>query len=570
MSSNPDHVAKAQSYLASVLNAEVLACRWVKLACERAERDHARETDPAWPFRFDADKANRVCRFLEALPHIQGPLGGQKVVLEPWQCFIVTELFGWVWKETSTRRYRRASLWVPKGNGKTIICAGLALYLAFADKEPGADVVCTATSLEQAKLALNTAREQMIKNDKLAAKLGVKVRAYDIIKPDASKLRGLPAKGSSTEGVSLQGGIIDEIHAAKNRGVYDSLRTACSKRPQAMLFTISTAGEDTSGVGFEVYTYCQSLLSGEKEDEEFFCVIYGLDESDDWSTEESWRKANPNFGVSVDAKGIRAECHRAISLASMEPAFRTKHCNEWVSAFGGELPFLPLDKIRKCYDKDLKDDFTGTCTLGLDLASRLDLTTVVRVHGKRIDERLHYYVFCNAWLPAATLAKAKNASYPGWLRDGFLSETPGSTVDLEQIEEHVYGLLTRLPVREIDYDPLQSAYLVSRLQKRAPEMEQVFVEISQTAKYFTGGMLELEAAVADNRLHTNSPLLLWCLTNLRCKRASTNLLFPARPREIEQKIDAAVALVMALRSCAVLPLDESTASPYETGGILFV
>lgn len=562
--------AKAQGYIDGVLLGAIPACQLVRNAVERAKRDLARESDPVWPFRFDSAKAARACKFIELLCHIQGPLAGQRIVLEPWQRFVIETIFGFVWKDSGTRRFRRAACFVPKGNGKSILAAGIALYLMAADGEGGADCICTATSLDQARIVLDTARNQALKDHVLCEKFGLQVLARKVVQPKSnSVLRGLPAKGSSIEGISLHAGVIDEIHASKGRTVYDNLRTACSKRTQALLFIISTAGDDISGIGYEVYSYCEGVLNGAKEDEEFFAILYGLDEGDAWDTEAAWRKANPNFGVSVDARGIRAECNRAVQLPSNEAAFRTKHCNEWVSA-GGEEPFLPMEKVRKCFDPTLVDDFANTpCSVGMDLASRLDLCSVSRVHAKKIDGKTHYYAFSKSWLPAATLLRSQNASYQGWLRQGWLTETPGSVTDLEIIECHVLELLNLYAVRDISFDPLQSNYLVSRLQKQT-EKPDLFIEFGQFAKYFTPGMVELETAVADGRLHTNNPLLLWCLSNLRAKRTGANLVYPTRPKDIALKIDAAVAVVMALRSVAAIPLDETAKSVYEERGILLL
>jgi len=564
-------VAKADAYRADVFCGRVPACEWVRLAVKRATDDRLKQSEDGFPFRFDEARAERVCKFISLLTHIQGPKAGERIVLEPWQCFVLTEIFGWVWKGTGTRRFKRAYLEIPKGNGKTILAAGIALYLMCADQEGGADVIATASSYEQARLCLDTARNMCLKDRILQSKFGLNVLAHKITQPKSvSKLRGLPAKGSATEGTSVHGAVLDELHLAKTRAVYDSLRTATSKRPQAILVCITTAGNDTAGVCFEVHTHVEEILAGKRVDESFWGCIWSIDDGDDWRAEASWRKANPNWGVSVDAQGLREEIGRALQLASMEEAAKQKHLCIW-SNDKGESPFLTLENVRKCYDSELKDDLEGEIAVGMDLASRLDLTAVVRLHAKHIDGQLHYYAFCKAWLPAETLARAKNASYQGWAKNGFLFETPGNIVDLSYVEEHIAATLDKYITRAIVFDPLQSNLLVTRLQKQKPETQEVWIEMTQSGKYFTPGMLLLEELVADGRFHTNSPLLLWCLSNLRCKKGVTNLLFPTRPKDEAQKIDAAVATVMALTACSNTSLAESmTASVYENQDVFFV
>jgi phage terminase large subunit-like protein len=567
----PNFIELADSYRASVTTGKTPACEWVKLCVKRATDDRAKQTQDGFPFRFDVKKAERVCKFISLLTHIQGPLAGQRITLEPWQAFTLTELFGWVWKTTGTRRYKRAYIEVPKGNGKTIIAAGVALYLVGADEEKGADVIATASSYEQARLCLDTARNMALKDKTLCSKYGLEVLAHKVTVPrTVSKLRGLPAKGSATEGTSVHGAVLDELHLAKTRAIYDSLRTATSKRPQAILVAITTAGNDTSGICYEIHTHVEELLLGKRVDESFWGCIWSIDDGDDWRTEAAWRKANPNWGISVDAQGLREEAGRALQLASMEEGFKQKHLCIWSGSFG-EIPFLPLEKVRPCYDANLKDDLEGEVAVGMDLASRLDLTAVVRIHAKRVNNELHYYAFCKAWLPADTIVRSKNASYQGWLSGGYLTETPGSIVDLSYVEDYVSDVLGKYRVRNIIFDPLQSNLLVTRLQKNKPEHKDVWVEMTQSGKYFTPGMLLLEELVADGRFHTNSPLLMWCLANLRCKRGVTNLLFPTRPKDETQKVDAGVATIMGLTACSNTALDESlTASPYDTRGVLFI
>jgi phage terminase large subunit-like protein len=564
-------VEQADSYRADVLSGRIPACSSVKLAVKRATDDRVKQTEAGFPFRFDDAKGERVCKFISLLTHIQGPKAGERIALESWQAFVLTEAFGWVWKESGTRRFKRAYLEIPKGNGKTILAAGIALYLMCADLEKGADVIATASSYEQARLCLDTARNMALKDRVLCSKFGLEVMAHKVTQPKTvSKLRGLPAKGSATEGTSVHGAVLDELHLAKTRAVYDSLRTATSKRPQAILVCITTAGNDVSGICYEVHTHVEAILAGEKVDESFFGVIYTIDDGDDWRIESSWRKANPNWGISVDAQGLREEFGRALQLASMEEGAKQKHLNIWSNDLG-ETPFLKLESVRACYDPKLADDMEGEVALGMDLASRLDLTAVVRLHAKRVEDQLHYFAFCKAWLPSETASNARNSQYQGWMKNGFLTETPGSIVDLSYVEDEVSEILGKHRVRQVVFDPLQSNLLVTRLMKAHLEHQEAFVEFTQSGKYFTPGMLLLEELVADGRFHTNSPLLLWCLANLRCKKGFGNLMFPVRPKNIEMKIDGAVATVMALTACSTTPLDESTTgSPYDERGIVFI
>jgi len=271
---------QSDHYMAAIQSGVIPSCEWTRLAVKREMDDRLKQADPAFPFVFDDTRADRICKFISLLTHLQGPLAGQRIKLEDWQVFVLRTIFGWTWRETGTRRFKRAYLEVGKGNGKTILAAGIALYLMCADQEGGADVICTASSYEQARLALDTARNICLKDRVLCSKFGLEVLAHKVTQPrSVSKLRGLPAKGSATEGTSVHGAVLDELHLAKTRAVYDSLRTATSKRPQAILVCITTAGNDTSGVCYEVHTHVEEILMGKRVDESFFGIIYTIDDA---------------------------------------------------------------------------------------------------------------------------------------------------------------------------------------------------------------------------------------------------------------------------------------------------
>src|SRR5579862_3158258 len=141
MAAKKNYVELARQYAAAVLDGSVPACRWVKLACKRAAEDEPRQGQPDFPFYFSEKHANRVCAFMELLRHVQGPMADQCLVLEPWQCFLLCQIFGWLRNGTTTRRYRRVYICLPRGNGKSLLASGVSLYCAFAEGEKGADCI---------------------------------------------------------------------------------------------------------------------------------------------------------------------------------------------------------------------------------------------------------------------------------------------------------------------------------------------------------------------------------------------------------------------------------------------
>lgn len=567
-----DYIQRAERYMAAVLSGEIPACVWVLGAVRRTKEDFAKIGQDGWPFVFDHEKASAVCEFVERLRHCQGPLTGQRIYLEDWQAFVLTQIFGWVWRHNGKRRFKRVYIEVPRGNGKSLICSAVSLFLAFVEGEPGADVVTSASSEMQSRIVLDTARHMVEQNDAMREKLGLRVEVNRILQPKSmSRVRCLPSKASSLEGISVAGAIVDELHVHRDRRVYDSLSTACGKREQSILFVITTAGFDSSGVAAELHDFSERLLENECADESSFAIIYTTDFNDDWRSESTMRKANPNWKISVNAQSVMEEAIRAEQMPSQRASFRTKYLNEWLSGDAGDR-FLDANAVRAALDKTLTDEqFRGQpAVMGCDLASKLDLCSLVRVHQKAINGKPHYYVFCKNWLPEDTLKNSPVSALRGWVEQGHLLITPGSITDHDEIERTIMDEWERADVRDFNYDPFQAAMLTTHLKNKTQQHDK-FVEISQFAKNMTDGMNMLQELVADGRLHTNSPVLLWCMNNMQCKLTGLHFMFPVRPKDRNQKIDAAVALILALKSIAGCPLNESkNENPYLRRGILFI
>jgi phage terminase large subunit-like protein len=559
-----DYCAIARQYCADVAATIAPACQWVQLACQRQTNDLERWATEG-PYRFDEAAANRVCWFIEQLRHVKSSVAtkaGEKIQLLPYQIFILTTIFGWLWRETGKRRFRRAWVEMGRGNGKSTLSSGVALYTAFCCGDGGADVCTAASMLAQARIVLDDARD-MVKADKsLAQRLGLEVTAHTIKQESSnSEIHGLSQKASSAEGLSISTAILDEVHTQRGRQLHDVLSTGTTKRQNSLFLLVTTAGDDVAGIGFEIRTFLQNVLLGDANDESYFGIMFTVDATDDWRSPDTWRKANPSWGISVDPNAISEECNRAKQLPGLAISFRTHHLCEWLQN-GSVDAFLPQDLVRDCYDKNLnEEDFVGQpCTGGLDLARRLDLCSYVRVHSKRgADGRIHHYVFNKNWIPEATARSSTVAAYQTFVARGELICTPGTTTNLEYVEDFILGEVARHPdrkYRDLGFDPMESGLLVTHLRKRTGR-EDFLVECPQSAKYLTAGCIELQDAVASGRLHTNSALLLWCLGNLHCKNFSSNLIQPVRQEDRTQKTDAATALIIALRSVALLPLEET-------------
>lgn len=543
MPSSPrtDHVALANQYIADVLSGKIDACNLVKLACERQKRD----LEGLAGYRFDEKLAGRVCRFIEMLPHIKGSLAGQNITLEPWQCFLLTTAFGWVkdgGPNDGKRRFRRAYVEVPRGNGKSALLSGLTLYALGADGEGGPEVYSAATTRDQAGIVFKDSQNMLRMRPQIAQRTGLQVNAHAIVSTKtAGFYRSLSSQSNSLDGLNLHFGCLDELHAHKTREIYDVLETALGKRVQSFLWAITTAGSNRSGICYEVRDYVVKILNKTVNDDSVFGIIYSIDDGDQWVDEKSWRKANPNWGVSVQPDVIGQLAAKAMQMPSAVNNFLTKHLNVWVSA---DSSWMDMRQWEACGDTSLADEqFYGEeCVVALDLASKVDIAAKVKVFRRFIEGIAHYYVFGAYYLPEQAIADQRNSQYSGWERMGLLRVTAGEVVDIDQIEADVKAEASQFQVRDVGYDPFQATQLSNRLQADGFNM----VEVRPTVLNFSEPMKEIDVLVRQRRLHHNGdPVLAWMVSNVVCHMDAKDNIYPRKERP-ENKIDGVVALIMAI------------------------
>ncbi|WP_370747391.1 terminase large subunit [Parasutterella sp.] len=540
--SKPNYFEISCRYARGVLSGRIPACSLVKKACERQLDDLDRYGDGK-RFIYDAEAGDRICWFIEHLTHVKGELAGQEIKLEPWQVFILHTTFSWKTTE-GIRRFRRVYIEVPRGNGKSSLSSGVALFCLCGDREPGAEVYSFATTRDQAKIVFGDAKEMARQNSKLKRAFDLQVLATSLYVPKTnSYFQAKSAEGSTLDGLNTHLAVIDELHAHKTRAVYDVVETSLGKRRNSLMWVITTAGFDTAGICYEVRSFVKQILNKEAQDESQFGIIYGLDEGDDWTSEEALQKANPNWGVSVRPEIITSLQAKAIARPSAANNFKTKHLDVWCSAASS---WMDMPAWNLCRRSIALSDFEGfDCYMGLDLGAKNDLTAKVLVFPVEENGRLNYYVFGTYYAPRAALLKSGNSQYDGWETLGYLKVTEGAVTDFNQIEADILEDCSRFRVKSVAYDPWQATQLATRLSDNDVPM----VEYRNTVQNMSDPMKWLEALVQDKRLiHEGDPALTWMMGNVVAKRDFKDNVFP-RKEVYENKIDGAVALIMALGLC---------------------
>jgi phage terminase large subunit-like protein len=550
------YVDAAVDYAQGVLDGKIPACKWVKAACRRQLDDLDKyKSSSAYPYKWDISKAEHICRFIELLPHVKGRWCGEKINLEAWQIFILTTIFGWFRKEDGYRRFRTVYIEVPRKNAKSTLTSGVSLYMLTADDEPGSEIYSSATTRNQARIVFDTSLAMAIKESGFRKRYGVVVLQHSIYETiNGGKYVSLSAEGSTLDGLNIHFASVDELHAHKTRDVFDVIETGTGARSQPLVWCITTAGADTSGICYEQRTYVTSILNSTlklhdglgypvkgnpAQDDTYFGIIYTIDDGDAWKDQLVWRKSNPNLDVSVYRDDMERLADKATKLSTARNNFLTKRMNVWVTSAESWMDML---KWESCCDASLDiSDFHGEeCWIGMDLAEKKDFAATVKVFWRGGS----LYVFPLLYLNDTAIEESENSQYIGWRDDGYIIGNEGDVTDFDQIKNDLVESDGLFDLCEIPFDPALSRYFATKLIN---EHSLPLVEIKQNGLTFTSAVTELENLVLEKKLVVSyNPAFNWMIGNVVVKESKfTGLKHPTKDKA-SQKIDGPIALLTAL------------------------
>lgn len=210
-------------------------------------------------------------------------------------------------------------------------------------------------------------------------------REEDNFKPTNSSYQVLSADVANKHGFNTHGVIFDELHTQPNRKLYDVMTQGSGDaRMQPLYFLITTAGNDANSICYEIHQKALDIAAGRKIDPTFYSVIYGADESEDWTDPKVWEKANPSLGITVAMEKVQAACDSAKQNPGEENSFRQLRLNQWVKQ---SVRWMPMEKWDACDFKVDEDELEGrVCYGGLDLSSTTDITAFVLVFPPKDEE----------------------------------------------------------------------------------------------------------------------------------------------------------------------------------------
>ncbi len=492
-------------------------------------------------FIFQLAAAERVRTFFRRfLCHSKGEWAGQPFELLDWQWReIVAPLFGWQ-RPDGTRRFRRGYIEVPKKNGKSCLFSGLSLYLLLADGEPGAEIYSAAVDRDQASIVFTEAANMVEASPHLESRLQVVRSTKRIVDhPSRSYYKALSADVPAKEGLNAHAILIDELHAQRNRDLWDTLRYAGASRRQPLHLAITTAGYDRHSICWEQHDYAAKVQDGTIQDRAFFSFICAAEPDDDWTAPEVWQKANPSFGITLSAEQFAEDCQEAQQSPAKENSFRRYRLNQWTEQ---DVRWLSLERWDAC--SRAPSELEGrSCFAGLDLSSTTDLSALVLVFGDERDEV--YDVLPFFWVPeegARQRERRDHVPYLQWIRQGCLEATPGDVVDYEVIRARIRELGERYRIQEIALDRWNATQLATQLSGDGFEM----VAFGQGYASMSAPTKKLEELVLSQRLaHGGHPVLRWMAGNVSLETDAADNWKPSKKKSIE-RIDGIVAMIMAL------------------------
>lgn len=540
------------SYAKDVVSGKIISCKWHRLACQRHLNNLEQIGKPNFPYLWNPElvsvsgktyrPAERICKFAQLMPHIKGDWAarGELIKLGAWQIFVLGSIFGWVHKDTFKRRFRVADIIVPRKNAKSTLAAVIGLYMLGPDEEFGAEIYSGATSQDQALEVFRPALLMARATPRFCQTYGVSTNASNLsIVENNSKFE--PVIGKPGDGASPSCAIVDEYHEHKTAELFDTMQTGMGARSQPLMLVITTAGSDISGPCYLHQVGLQKILEGVVENDQRFGIIFTVDDDDDWTSEQALRKANPNFGVSVDDEFLKLQQRDAQDDPRKQNVFKTKHLDIWVAAAS---PWLNLFNLQKAGDSNLtvdQEEWDGS-VIGLDLASKQDIASFETLCWKGSGEKRHYYSFTKNYVPEAALEKPENAHYQAWVNAGYLIATPGTMISLTQIEEDVIDMTRLIGCREVAKDPWGGHQMGANLEEEGITV----VDIPQQVRYLSDPMKEIAALVDAGRYHhDDNPCTVWQMSNVEVKEDRNENIFPRKSRA-SNKIDAAIAKIVAM------------------------
>lgn len=520
---------KYKEYALGVVNGDIVACEYVRLACKRYLE---------WFDKYDfrSEKVEKVINFISKLKHYTGSHNGKPFKLLPYQEWIIYSIFGFYYKGSDRRVVNYVYIELARKNGKTALIMAICLYMLIADGENGSEVELVANSAKQAAIGFKMASNYLATIDRK----GKYFKRYrDSIRFDTTKsvLQVLSSDASGNDGYNSYCFCLDECHEQPDSRLWDVMVSSQGMRHNPLGIIITTAGFNKFGFCYSYRQTCINIINGVCEDDSQFAAIYTLDEGDDWSDSSNWIKANPSLGITVLPEYLEQQVKKAKNNSSLEVGTRTKNFNQWVSS---QDIWINNDTLLK-YSQDVKlEDYKDSfCYMGVDLSAVSDLTalSVLIPTDDKFIFKTYYY------LPNSCLQDNSNSElYKEWARRKLLTITDGNVTDYDFVLNDILRINKSIFISKIGYDSWNATqWAIDATEKSLP-----LEPFSQALGNFNRPTKEIERLIKMGKVVIDSnPITLWCFSNVMLKYDHNDNCKPVK-QENQQKIDGVIAMIQAL------------------------
>lgn len=531
-----------RAYWDQIERGEIVTSRRVKAVYKRlvAQMDNPA---PGFPYYFDEAAGERPIEFIERFcKQSQGRLGAP-LHLELFQKAFIQVLFGWKEKETGLRRFRETLFLVGRKNGKSTLLAALALYMMVADHEGAAEIYCVATKKDQARKALTEAVNMVRQSPELGAI--IRKRRNDLyFAATASFFEALASDSNTMDGLNSHGVIIDELHAIRDRNLYEVMKQSTSSRDQPLIIMITTSGTVRESVYDNLYALAADIADGKTEDETFLPVLYELDARAEWTDPAAWPKANPGLGPIKKYKTLANFVKRAKANPEDLPGVLCKDFNVPETS---ATSWLSFEDIRSEAVFQMADVYNTYAVGGCDLSATTDLTCATLLIRRSAQDPV-IYVLQHYFIPQKKIDlldehNTQEAPYKIWAQRGFLTICEGNRVDYSAVTAWFCQMRDeyKIDAFKVGYDRALAGYWVDEMKSNCFDM----CAVAQGPYTWSQPMREMGAALADKKVNYNrNPVLTWCLTNTAVKKSGVNNIQPVKSSE-KRRIDGMVSLLNA-------------------------
>lgn len=525
-----------KEYIQQIENGKLIVGKKVKKEYEKLLKE---SEDSSLPFYFDEEIGNRPIEFVERFcKQAEGEIG-KSIKLELFQKAYIQALFGFVYRDTKLRRFNETLFLVGRKNGKTTLLSAIALYMMIADGEGSAECYSVATKKDQASKAFKSACAMRAQSPEIRAL--ITKRRTDMYMPSTfSSFEPLSSDSDTLDGLNSHLVIIDELHAIKDRNLYEVMKQSTSSRRQPLVVMITTAGTVRECIFDDIYEYANNVLDGVIKNDAFLPILYELDKADEWKDIKCWQKANPGLGTIKQYKYLNEQVQRAKDDSSSKRGILCKDFNIRTTS---EEKWLDFDTVNNEETYKIEELAGNYAIGGADLSSTTDLTCatlLILKHGKK-------YVLQQYFIPENKLEEKENEDkvpYKKWKERGLLTVCEGAKINYTDVTKWFLKMHKEMDISAlwVGYDPWGSQYWIEEMKNTGFEME----EVIQGAKTMSNPMKQLEADLKEKKVnYNNNPITKWCLLNTSIKTDENDNIRPVKGKNQKQRIDGSVSLIDA-------------------------